>query len=166
MTQAPQPDALRLADALTIPECTLEHGDCMKAGELLRSQHARVLELEFRLEIDPSHPIDGISARDATIKLQDERIADLETQLSAIGAGGVEPLRKSPPAQAQEDAHDAARWRQVLRHVGGQRHPVCQTFGLVTLKPVSGNIMQGSVAEHFTKAIDAARAAQGGADHA
>lgn len=65
------------------------------------------------------------------------------------------------PVQAQEDARDAARWRQVLRHVGGQRHTGCQTFGLVTLKPVSGNIMQGSVAEHFTKAIDAARAAQG-----
>lgn len=63
----PQPEALRLADALTVPECTLEYGDCMKAGELLRAQHAR--------------------------------IAELEGQLDAIGAGGVESLRKQAAAQ-------------------------------------------------------------------
>lgn len=45
----PQPEALRLADALTVPECTLEHGDCMKAGELLRSQQARIEQLEEAL---------------------------------------------------------------------------------------------------------------------
>ena len=59
-------------------------------------------------------------------------------------------------AQPQQDALDAARFRQTIRHVGGQRNTSCQTFGLVTLKPVSGNIMQGSVAEHFVKAIDSA----------
>ncbi|MDH1815401.1 hypothetical protein, partial [Comamonas aquatica] len=46
----PQPEALRLADALTVPECTLEYGDCMKAGELLRAQHARIAELEGQLD--------------------------------------------------------------------------------------------------------------------
>ena len=77
--------------------------------------------------------------------------------------GWLPLLDAAAPAQAQEDARDAARWRQVLLHVGGQRNTGCQTFGLATLKPVSGNIMQGSVLEHFVKAIDAARAAQGGA---
>ena len=46
------------------------------AEDLIRSQHARIAELE--------------DAADIAI----ERIAELEAQLSAIGAGGVEPLRK------------------------------------------------------------------------
>ena len=40
----------------------------------------RVAELESRLEISPLHNVDGIMARDATIKLQDERIAELEAE--------------------------------------------------------------------------------------
>ncbi|MDH0371786.1 hypothetical protein N7340_08375 [Comamonas aquatica] len=56
---------------------------------------ARVAELEARLEIDYRHPYDGIAARDATIKAQDARIAEMEGQLQAIGAGGVERLRAS-----------------------------------------------------------------------
>ena len=43
-------EALRLADVLTVPECTLEYGDCVKAGELLRDQHARIAELQAQLE--------------------------------------------------------------------------------------------------------------------
>ena len=40
----------------------------------------RVAELESRLEISPLHNVDGIMARDATIKLQDEYIAKLESE--------------------------------------------------------------------------------------
>ena len=40
----------------------------------------RVAELESRLEISPLHNVDGIMARDATIKLQDEYIAKLEAE--------------------------------------------------------------------------------------
>ena len=40
----------------------------------------RIAELESRLEISPLHNVDGIMARDATIKLQDERIAELEAE--------------------------------------------------------------------------------------
>ena len=45
-----------------------------------QKQHllCRIKELESRLEIDKHHPIDGIAARDATIKSQDERITELE----------------------------------------------------------------------------------------
>lgn len=68
MTQ--QHEALRLADALTIPECTLEYGDCMKAGQLLRAQHAR--------------------------------IAELEAELEAVGAGGVQPLRRMKNVDEQK----------------------------------------------------------------
>lgn len=46
----------------------------------IRAMKARVAELESRLEISPLHNVDGIMARDATIKLQDERIAELEAE--------------------------------------------------------------------------------------
>ena len=47
--------------------------------ELIRRHHARITKLE--------------DVADMAIK----RIAELEAQLSAIGAGGVEPLRKQEP---------------------------------------------------------------------
>ena len=49
----------------------------------LHRQHARIEELE--------------DVADMAIK----RIEELEDQLSAIGAGGVEPLRKQAAAQAK-----------------------------------------------------------------
>lgn len=46
--------------------------------DVISRLHDKIDELEARLEIDHSHPYDGIAARDATIKAQDERIAELE----------------------------------------------------------------------------------------
>jgi hypothetical protein len=47
-----------------------------------------------------------------------------------------------------------------LKHIGGAR---CQLYGkpefVIHYLPPAGNLMQGSVAEHFTKSIDAAIAA-------
>jgi len=40
----------------------------------------RIAELEKRLEIDVRHDYDGITARNETIRLQDERIAELELE--------------------------------------------------------------------------------------
>ena len=93
----PQADALRLADDCeeSATHWVHEIDTRAKAAKMLRAQHARIAELEQRLEIDPRHRYDGISARDATIEAQDERIAELESQLEAIGAGGVERLRAS-----------------------------------------------------------------------
>lgn len=67
----------------------------------------------------------------------------------------------SPSPQPTDEATDAARWREVVRHVGGARGAYGEDcFALRTLKPVSDTtIFRGSVAEHFTKAIDAARLA-------
>ena len=91
----PQAEALRLADDCeeSATHWVHEIDTRAKAAKMLRAQHARIAELEQRLEIDPRHRYDGISARDATIEAQDERIAELESQLESIGAGGVEPLR-------------------------------------------------------------------------
>ena len=53
---------------------------CGTAADAIEALQSRVAELESRLEISPLHNVDGIMARDATIKLQDERIAELEAE--------------------------------------------------------------------------------------
>ena len=46
------------------------------AREEIKRQAAEIDRLKTRLEVSPDHPYDGIASRDATIKLQDERIAE------------------------------------------------------------------------------------------
>ena len=80
-TSTERPEALRLADKYEIEGFLQDHRFakdhwCRQAATELRRQHARITELE--------------DAADIAI----ERIEELEKQLSAIGAGGVEPLRK------------------------------------------------------------------------
>lgn len=50
------------------------------AADRIEALQARVEALEARLEIEPSHPYDGIDARDATIRLLEQRIEALETE--------------------------------------------------------------------------------------
>ena len=83
-TSTEQPEALRMADLLE-----KEYGSELldDAANELRTQHARIEELE--------------DVADMAIK----RIAEMEAQLAAIGAGGVEPLRKQavPAAVAEQE---------------------------------------------------------------
>ena len=103
-TSTKQPEALRLAQHLgqfrSFP-------DDLAAADELRSQYACIAELE--------------DVADMAIR----RIAELEVQLSAIGAGGVKPLRKQAAETSNDiltmadaliiqrtaDARDAARYR-------------------------------------------------------
>jgi hypothetical protein len=64
-------------------------------------------------------------------------------------------------SNAGEDTErDAARWRETLKHVGGTYVADGARFTLRYMHPLDkADIMRGSVAEHFTKAIDAAIAA-------
>ena len=78
------------------------------------------------------------------------------------------PLFTSPQA-TQQDAIDAGRWRETLRHIGAESHFGGQHFTVKTLPApadaagFSANLIKGAVAQHFTKAIDAAiQAAQQG----
>ena len=87
MTQTQQPEALRLAEILE----QYALSPLREVAAELRRQHARIAELE-----------------DAT-GIAIECIAELESQLSAIGAGGVEPLRKR-----EEPAALVARQRELL----------------------------------------------------
>ena len=59
----------------------------MAAADAIAELVARVAYLESRLEVTPKHDIDGIAARDATIKLQDGRIAELEARIADLEGG-------------------------------------------------------------------------------
>ena len=79
-------DALRNF-AKSRPYCNQINSVSMAEAETLRevadafiASVDRIAELESRLEISPLHNVDGIMARDATIKLQDERIAELDAE--------------------------------------------------------------------------------------
>ena len=98
----PQAEALRLADDCeeSATHWVHEIDTRAKAAKMLCAQNARIAELEQRLEIDPRHRYDGISARDATIEAQDERIAELEAELAALKAAN--------PTHQGLDARDAA----------------------------------------------------------
>ena len=53
------------------------------AKEEIKRQAAEIEYLKARLEVSAYHPYDGIASRDATIKLQDERIAELREPVNA-----------------------------------------------------------------------------------
>lgn len=96
-----------------------------------------------------------------TEKLHAELTA-LREQMAAIGAGGVEPLRKpatAPKTVQAADAQDAARWREAIKHVGAEGRFSATRYVIQRLE-APRNVMRGSVAGHFTKSIDAALAAQ------
>jgi hypothetical protein len=81
----PQAEAMRLADECeeSATHWVHEIDTRFKAAKMLRAQHARIAELEA----------DNASLRGIN-SAQDKALAELEGQLEAIGAGGVESLRK------------------------------------------------------------------------
>lgn len=95
----------RLAVSAGDQECL--HADAKAAIEALQS---RVAYLESRLEVAPEHDIDGIAARDATIKLQDGRIAELEADRNTwrdkyiAQAGQLDLLKEAATFLASERA--------------------------------------------------------------
>ena len=155
MTHTQQPEALRLAEMLTADEwpgsVTLVSYARECVAELLR-QHARIAELE-----------DG---SDMAIK----RIAELESQLSAIGAGGVEPLRNREASAAlaapdERKAFDAANLRDYFggplsyrerdiafmawqaRAALAATQPSAQGWKLVPVEPTEKMISEGGCAQ-------------------
>ena len=52
----------------------------------------------------------------AELRSQHARIAELEAQLSAIGAGGVEPLRKSASVAAHDALPEPAFYGRLEKH--------------------------------------------------
>lgn len=100
MTTTQQPEALVFADDRPTSTSDDLYQWAIDAEDLIRAQHARIAELE--------------DVADMAIK----RIAELEAQLSAIGAGGVEPLRKQAEHKAAPADTTAAWVRPVSELLG------------------------------------------------
>ena len=121
MTQGQHPEALRLAEEL-------EHDPGINRPSVvseLRRLHAENTALQHgydaaRLEIDSLQA--RVQELGAMLRENcNRRIVELEAQLEAIGAGGVEPLRRreclhkiSEPAPAPANGMGAADTRRVL----------------------------------------------------
>jgi hypothetical protein len=52
---------------------------------MIKAKDAEIEQLKSRLEIDPSHPYDGIYTRDETIKMLYSRIDELKAYIEARG---------------------------------------------------------------------------------
>lgn len=89
---------------------------------------------------------EALSHANQKIEQRDRRIAELESEIARF--------RAAPAAGTEKDA---GRWRETLMHVGGTYTGSGVRFTLRYLEPVAdADIMRGSVAAHFTAAIDAA----------
>lgn len=93
----------------------------------------RVAELESRLEISPLHNVDGIMARDATIKLQDERIAELEAERA-------EREKQEPVLYVQSNHFAQAKFSPILARVCQQPIEGISTLPLYAAPPVTAPV--------------------------
>jgi len=96
-----------------------ESDDALRvAREEIKRQAAEIEYLKARLEVSAYHPYDGIASRDATIKLQDEHIAELQAKYdcnTAIMHARTDAMNKHA-ARAAELEQDAARYRYIRTH--------------------------------------------------
>ena len=118
----------------------------------MNTQQPKVLRLAHALSggklIDDSTEwADTLHAAAAELRRQHARIAELEAQLSAIGAGGVEPLRKQAapqevhPESIREGApYDNPEFEQLARDMGvwgTAQSAVCAQFWLAATQPAA-----------------------------
>ena len=110
MTDNTQPEALDLADWL---EAVGDGLSTKRCAALLRSQHARIAELEQEV----AHTDSLLGKANALARVRAHHIAELEAQLEAIGAGGVSgPLLGHPQAMpdlSQLTERGAKAWAGV-----------------------------------------------------
>lgn len=105
---------------------------------------------------------DGHRAAQPTTGDEREYMTAYEQECQAMAAEGVkywkdkyEALLQASAAHRREDQRDAARWRELLFHVMGTFSG--RAFAMPSVTPIPGaNIMRGSVAQHFSDAIDRA----------
>ena len=166
-----QPEALALAHTAlqarnkdTPDDVYVALGDCAWA---LRNLHAEIETLRAgysaaRLEIESLQDRVqqlGQLARDVNSR----RVQELEAQLAAVGAGGVEPLRKRCLHQISEPAQPVA---QAAPEDASARFKAQHEFLIWNREQTPPPIESATEYSVFNQAVDfyiAARAAQGGA---
>lgn len=97
------------------------------AKEEIKRQAAEIEYLKARLEVSAYHPYDGIVSRDATIKLLDGRIAELQADAARyryirthrIGVKWCELYAGGPALDEAIDATMAAGERAYRRFAAG-----------------------------------------------
>ena len=100
--------------------------ELIKSCRMLREHNEKLKgrnsELEARLEISPDHDVDGIEARDETIKLLDDRIEQLEGRLHDADLQGAKlkirlnqiAIYPDPDFPAGDEAEEAKRAWQII----------------------------------------------------
>jgi len=96
--------------------------ELIKSCRMLREHNEKLKgrnsELEARLEISPDHDVDGIEARDETIKLLDDRIAELEAELTIkLLKDRIEELEARLEFKQKNTDALIARWEPYIKQL-------------------------------------------------
>ena len=108
----------------------------------------------------------GVDEVAAELRRQHARIAELEAQLEAIGAGGVSgPLMGCAPIAASAGSEPVA-WTTEREHAIRQGHEIVASDGYFEVRPqIDSNDRRKVFRAGFERGWDAARAAQEGKSH-
>lgn len=137
----------------------------------LTTDGAKVETWRDHLAEAPAHPAEGVPAQDAELDIgglidrlldaqqdlnlaanvhMDQSIASASTLLDEVEIA----LRTLAATHPTQQGMDAQRWQIVRQHISAEYSAGHACF-VVRIEPVHGeNIMRGSVAQHFTKAVD------------
>ncbi len=123
--------------------------------------YAPVLEAQIPAALDSYCNADAFWVQKYRCNSGDEILARDVGHVEGWNACREALLKAEPKWIGVDDMQDGDRWRETLKHIGGTYTDVgAQRFTLRFLSPVEGaDIMKGSVAQHFTAAIDAQLAA-------
>lgn len=112
--------------------------------------------------LTPSQLVERVKELEEALTLADLLLSGANMNRANVELKVRAALSKARPNTAEGEAHadnvleDSARWHEVLNHVGADNLLGGAQYVLRGIQaPV--NVMQGSVAQHFTKSIDAVR---------
>jgi len=108
--------------------------ELIKSCRMLREHNEKLKgrnsELEARLEISPDHDVDGIEARDETIKLLDDRIAELEAELTIkLLKDRIEELEARLEFKQKNTDALIARWEPYIEQLEDEIKKANNEFG-------------------------------------
>lgn len=130
-----------------------------RLGKWLGKYFAQIAAPAQMPDLQPLHNLLYLAQRQTSLGAMQRVVSEARLDLAKVRDAA---LSKARPNTAEGEAHagnvleDSARWHEVLNHVGADNLLGGAQYVLRGIQaPV--NVMQGSVAQHFTKSIDAAR---------